>query len=125
MSDIPKSRRDAIHRANQPGVSEARCSELIVAGVAAGTNKLYIVLEQMHEQLTAESIANFAKLEDEVVRRVQAELDRRSWRGRIRLRWLVVREWIRGYAIEAGVVNPVERRSNIKLEVADAPQKAD
>lgn len=107
--NIPASLRDREERANAKSPTIAQTREWIVAGVATGAKNIY-------DQLSAEAEKNMEKMEQIVVDRVLLELERRSWRGRIKLRWLVAKEWARNFGIDIGLIDPTSRPSHVKLE---------
>lgn len=85
------------------------CRSWITAGSIAA-------MKQVYEQMASESERNMTLMEDVVVDRVLAELRRRTIMGRLSLRWVLVKEWARGYLVEIGLVDPMERSGRVTLE---------
>lgn len=99
----PASMKNVLHNvrvdAKKP-LTEARAAELIEAGVIAG-------LKNIVEHFQEHNSAHMELMEAAVTSRVLAELEARSFRGRIR-RWWRGRA-IYGYLCELGVIDPVPR----------------
>lgn len=114
--NIPESQR-SIHTAMtekarvQMGktCTEGRAAELIVAGVAAG-------LSNMQSYFVKENARLFEEMEQIAFDRVLADIRRRSLRGRLEVRWVLLKEWARPWLMEAGLIDPTAKPSHVKLE---------
>lgn len=89
--------------------TEGRVAELVVAGVSAG-------IQNLRDYIVEENTRLFEEQEQIVVNRVMAEIRRRSIRGRLEARWLVAKEYVRGWLIELGAADPTEKPGHIKLD---------
>jgi hypothetical protein len=78
---IPKSRRDRMQRS--PSTEEVK--NWIQAGSITA-------MKQVYEALASENSRLFAQMEQIAVDRVLAEIERRSWRGRVKALWQRVRK---------------------------------
>ncbi len=81
IDHIPKSRKDRMSR--PPTTDEVQ--KWIAAGSIAAMRNVY-------EQMAEENVKLFQQLEEICTERVLAEIERRSWRGKVKALWLRLRK---------------------------------
>lgn len=102
MSDKAKMQAD------KP-LTEGRAAELITAGLIGGLKNIVDHFEEHNKE-------HMLTMEVMVYQRIKEDLYRESIRGRLHLRWLMLKEWAMPWLIELGAADPVDVKPDVKLE---------
>lgn len=90
-------------------LTEGRAAELITAGLIGGLKNIVDHFEEHNKE-------HMLTMEVMIYQRIKEDLYRESIRGRLHLRWLMLKEWAMPWLIELGAADPVDVKPDVKLE---------